>query len=312
MGQMIPQTDAVAADSPYEDAIRFCVDAILRMHWGEKLINKIFGRATQSHAAGLAIIMHYEALEGRGGRPTLSQVQAQMGKARTLAAFFGLLRLAGMIRIEVDPADRRQQYLVPATPLIEGLKGWILHHVRCCEIMGFVAPGFAARIGEDEALFAAFIGRTRPVLERTRTPPEAAAGWTWIDSLDCGDRIGLLLLRGHYAAAAAGETWFSFNSRQVAENLGISHSHVRNVLNRAEEKGLLTQDRRGNGIALSAHFVGEARAWFTAFWGWVALAAEAAQNAVMGGEDPHRETRLTVDPNRFQPTWAAGRTEPLH
>jgi len=291
MGQKIP--DGQLADSPYEDAIRFCVDAILRMHWGEKLINKIFGRATQSHAAGLAVVMHYEALEGRGRRPTLALVQAQMGRARTLAAFFGLLRLAGFIRIEVDPADRRLHYLVPAAPLVQGLRTWILHHVRCCEIMGLVPPGFTARARKDEALFGAFIAQARPILEHTRTPPDSAASWTWIDSLDCGDRIGLLLLRGHYTAAADGQAWFPFNSREVAENLGISHSHVRNVLNRAEAKGLLRQDRRGNGIALSEAFVEGARTWFILFWGWVAEAVEAAEVS--------RSVGLTVDPARLAP-----------
>ncbi|QFU14909.1 hypothetical protein [Microvirga thermotolerans] len=277
MDRQAPNDDVPAVSASYEEAIRFCVDGILRLHWGEKLINKIFGRATQSHAAGLAIVMHYEALEGRGCRPTLSRIQAAMGKARTLAAFFALLRLAGLIRVEVDPADRRIRYLVPTPLLIEGLKGWMLQHVRCGEIMGLIEPGFAERARGDEALFAAFVARARPVIERTRTPPDAAAAWTWIDSLDCGDRIGLLLLRGHYAAAQAGEEWFAFDSRDAAENLGISHSHVRNVLNRAEAKGLLRQDRRGHGIALSPRFVGEARAWFTAFWGWVAATAQATR-----------------------------------
>ncbi|MBZ6077096.1 hypothetical protein [Microvirga puerhi] len=305
MSRTVPQSDALDVDSAYEEAIRFCVDAILRMHWGEKLINKIFGRASQSHAAGLAVIMHFEALEKRGRRPTLALVQAQMGKSRTLAAFFGLLRLAGFLRIEIDPADRRLHYLVPNAPLVDGLKGWILHHVRCCEIMNLIEPGFAERARADEALFGSFIARTRPVLERTRQPPAEAESWTWIDSLDCGDRVGLLLLRGHYTAADGGEAWFPFNSRQVAEKLGISHSHVRNVLNQAEAKGLLRQDRRGNGISLSPRFVGEARAWFTAFWGWVA-ASVAATPLPREVEDASAGVEaLAADPVRTS-AWNAG------
>jgi hypothetical protein len=48
-------------DQAYEDAIRYCANSILPMHFGEKLINKIFGRNLQSHAAGLLAVMHCEA-----------------------------------------------------------------------------------------------------------------------------------------------------------------------------------------------------------------------------------------------------------
>ena len=107
MGAGMEHAGIDEADTRYEDAIRFCADGILRMLWGEKVINKIFGRATQSHAAGLAIVMHFEALEGLGQRPTLALVQAQIGSPRTLSAFFALLRWAGFVHVEIDPADRR-------------------------------------------------------------------------------------------------------------------------------------------------------------------------------------------------------------
>ena len=81
-------------DQAYEDAIRYCANSILPMHFGEKLINKIFGRNLQSHAAGLLAVMHCEAELGLGERPTLTRIQAEMGRSRTLSGFFALLRFA--------------------------------------------------------------------------------------------------------------------------------------------------------------------------------------------------------------------------
>lgn len=268
-------------DDRYEAAIRLCADGILRMLWGEKMINKIFGRATQSHAAGLAIVMHFEALEGVGRRPTLALVQAQMGSARTLAAFFALLRLAGFVRIEINPRDRRNQYIVPTEPLLIGVRTWLLHHVRCCEILGAVPTGHADALLEDFDRFGAFLARSRRLVERARAPVPGGAAWTWFDHFDCGDRIALLLLREHYAnSRSTGEAdgiWFALDSRDLAEHLGISHSHVRNVINQAEGQAFLRQDRLRHLVSLSPRMIEEIRAWHMSFWSTVAEAALEAE-----------------------------------
>ncbi len=274
-------------DTRYEAAIRLCADGILRLLWDEKLINKIFGRATQSHAAGLAIVMHFEALEGLGRRPTLALIQAQMGRSRTLAAFFALLRVAGFVRVEPDPRDRRNQYLVPTEPLIVGVRMWILHHVRCCEILGTVPAGHADALLADFERFGAFMARTRRLVERARTPLPGGAAWTWFDHFDCGDRIALLLLREHYAkgrsAQGPAEVWFTLDSRDLADHLGVSHSHVRNVINQAEAQGLLRQDRRRHLVALSSQMIEEIRAWHTSFWDTVTEAVLEAEARLRAG-----------------------------
>lgn len=269
------ESDEFDPGTGYERAIAYCAESILRMHVGERLINKVFGRNLQSHAAGLALVMHCEAGLGLGPRPTLSAIQQEIGSARTLAAFFGLLRLAGFIRIERDPADARRHHLVPTDQLFDGLRQWLLHHVRCCEILGLVPERTAERLRADDPAFRRFVGHSRALLTRTRAAMAGDGAWAWIDRFDCGDRIGLMLLHAHGRAAAAGtgERWFPFGSRDVAAKLGISRSHVRNVVNRAEAAGLLRQDRAKHAVALSPRFLAEARGWFLTFWGWVAEAA---------------------------------------
>lgn len=272
-------------EAAYREAMGFYAQHILRMHVGEKLVNKIFGRATQSHAAGLLAIMHFQALEGRGRRPTLAAIQAQMGSPRTLSAFFALLRVAGFVQSEPSGEDARSRCLVPTQLLLQGLRTWITHHLRCCEILGLSQPGTAEVVASNDALFAALIARTGPVLDRAREGAGSANSFTWFDGFDCGDRIALVLLRSHYTAERDGQepVWLAFSSQDLAQALGISRSHVRNVVNRAEARGLLAQDRAAHRVALAPRFVDDSRAWFTELWRLTAASAADAKTYLAGG-----------------------------
>ena len=116
--------DSRAPDT-YAQAVEAYCDGILRLHWNERLINKIFGRALQSHAAGRLVVQHYQWQLRGAPRPTLALLQRRMpGGARTLATFFAVLRLAGMVAVDIDPDDRRVRYLVPTPRLLDGLRTW--------------------------------------------------------------------------------------------------------------------------------------------------------------------------------------------
>lgn len=266
----------------YEHAIAACADAILRMHFGERLINKVFGRTLQSHAAGLILVMHCEALHGFGPRPTLAALRREMGHGRTLVAFVGLLRLAGYLGREPVAQDARTAHLVPAPQLFDGLGRWLAHHARCCETLGLLAPGEAARLRSDPAWLRQVLAHARILLSRTRARMAGDCAWAWFDAFDCGDRVALVLLRAHYAAPGdgSGPRWFALGAREIAGKLGVSHSHIRNIVNAAEAEGLLRQDRAGGRVALAPRFLAESEAWFRDFWGWLAqTVAEAARHA---------------------------------
>ena len=108
-------------DQAYEDAIRYCANSILPMHFGEKLINKIFGRNLQSHAAGLLAVS--EAMR------------------RDMAA------------IGIDPAKVAVHYtgIDTARFVPEGLEPWMGRHHGLTEGVGFIALalGFFVRQGLD-------------------------------------------------------------------------------------------------------------------------------------------------------------------
>lgn len=267
-------------DQSYEDAIRYCANSILPMHFGEKLINKIFGRNLQSHAAGLLAVMHCEAELGLGERPTLTRIQAEMGSSRTLSSFFALLRFARFIEAIDSGADRRAKMLVAKAPLLDGLKTWLSHHMTCAEVAGLLQTGSTHRLKSDEEFALRYIAAARLMFDRVRAHmADGRDAWSWFDSFDCGDRIALALLRAHYEHQGEQDTrWFLLESRQLADRLGISHSHLRNVMNGAETRGYVQQDRKTHRMALTPQMLDDIRDYHLSFWSWVAETADLADN----------------------------------
>lgn len=274
-------------DQAYEDAMRYCANSILPMHLGEKLINKIFGRNLQSHAAGLLAVMHCEAELGLGERPTLTRIQCEMGRTRTLSSFFAILRFAGFIEVVDSGSDKRARLFIAKQPLLDGLKTWLSHHMTCAEVAGLLETGIAHRLKTDDAFALSYIAAARFLLDRVRTYLAGQGAWPWFDSFDCGDRIALALIRSHYEQAGeTGTRWFAVESRQLADRLGISHSHLRNVLNAAEGQGFILQDRRTHRTALTPRMLDDVRDFHLSFWTWVGETAERANSmkAIAAGE----------------------------
>lgn len=268
------------AEANYQAAIVHCANSILPMHIGERVINKIFGRAVQSHAAGLIVIMYCEAELGLGQPATLSALQAQFGKSRTLANFVGLLKVTGFVKTVDDRHDRRNRLLVPAPQLVDGLKLWMSHHLRCAEIANADRSLEAAstRLLTDDGFSLRYLAASRMILGSTRQELKGDHAWAWFDGFDCGDRIALMLLNAHFHAVDEPGTQkrFKIESRSLARQLGISHSHVRNIINQAEQNGYLHQDRERGEAVLSTRFLDEARDWHLMFWSWLAEAASHA------------------------------------
>ena len=266
-------------DQAYEDAIRYCANSILPMHFGEKLINKIFGRNLQSHAAGLLAVMHCEAELGLRERPTLSQIQTEMGRSRTLHGFFALLRFAGFIETTEHQADKRAKVLIAKPALLDGLKTWLSHHMSCAEVAGLLSAGSAHRLKTDPDFAIRYIAAARLLLDRVRSYLAGHGAWPWFDGFDCGDRIALALLRAHYEAPGdVGTRWFALEAGQIANGLGVSHSHLRNVLNAAEVQGYIIQDRKSHRMALSPRMLDEIREFHLSFWSWVAETADQIED----------------------------------
>lgn len=276
----------------YAKAVALYCDAILRMHWGERLINKMFGRAMQSHAAGRLVVQHYRWQEEGAPRPTLALLQRHAaGGTRTLATFFAMLRLAGMVAAESDPGDRRIRYLTPQARLVDGLRGWIAHHLRCCEALELLDAGHAQRLENEPAFFAAFVCRAGRILDRLAEHRGRFGGWSWFDGRDGGGRLAMLLLRDHLDAhphAASPPVSFPLRARELASGLGLSHSHIRNMLREAVAAGFLAHDAGRGHVQLTPRFQDDLARWLSQFLGWFADVARAARAQVESGNSPRR------------------------
>lgn len=283
MDSMPPDLTREISYEAYARAVALYCDAILRMHWDERMINKIFGRAMQSHAAGRLVVQHYRWKEEGAPRPTLMQLQRNAGSgARTLATFFAILRLAGMIAVETDADDRRIRYLVPQERLVSGLRAWIAHHLRCCEALELLETGHAAKLESDHAFFGAFVCRAGSILGRVAEHRGRFGGWSWFDGREGGGRLAMLLLRDHLEAhpsARSPSTAFPLRARELATRLGLSHSHVRNILSEAVQAGHLAHDAGRARVQLTPRFQADMARWLSHFLSWFADVAHAARQA---------------------------------
>lgn len=277
------------APDAYTEAVEAYCHGILRLHWNERLINKIFGRALQSHAAGRMVVQHFQWQREGAPRPTLALLQRQAGSGgRTLATFFAVLRLAGMVSAEPDVRDRRMRYLVPGPRLLDGLRTWVMHHLQCAETLGVLAGGHAARLGADADYFESFLCRADTILDRLAAHRGRFGGWDWFDQREGGGRVAMLLLREHcrtaaFAGGVGAAPLFPLRAQDLAGRLGFSHSHVRNLVNDATAEGLLTQEARRGLVALTPRFEADLRSWLYQLLGWFAEAAQAADQGARPG-----------------------------
>lgn len=277
------------APDAYTEAVEAYCHGILRLHWNERLINKIFGRALQSHAAGRMVVQHFQWQREGAPRPTLALLQRQAGSGgRTLATFFAVLRLAGMVSAEPDLRDRRVRYLVPGPRLLDGLRTWVMHHLQCAEALGVLAGGHAARLGADADYFESFLCRADTILDRLAAHRGRFGGWDWFDQREGGGRVAMLLLREHcrtaaFAGGVGAAPLFPLRAQDLAGRLGFSYSHVRNLVNDATAEGLLTQEARRGLVALTPRFEADLRSWLYQLLGWFAEAAQAADQGARPG-----------------------------
>ena len=284
---------SVTDDTAYRAAITHCAASILPMHLGERLINKIFGRALPSHAAGMIAIMHAESQLGLGEPATLGVLQDMFGSRRTLASFIALLKLASFVEAVEKTDDRRIRFLIPTEQMKSGLRSWLSHHLHCAEIAGMdlPQPNMSKRLETDEGFYVRFMA-SRSLLERTRQSlQDGDHAWAWFDRFDCGHRIALKLCAEHFSTEPdrGGDHWFPLGSRVFASQLGISHSHVRNIVNAAEKAGYLYQDRGTGNVRLSQRFLEDVRNWHLKYWSWIAETARAADD----GTSEHHGSQFT-------------------
>lgn len=271
-----------AIDDVYAAALLRHTDHVLRLFIGERLINKIFARVFQSHAMGRLVIAHFDWKVGAGPRPTLAWLQAKTGCGRTLAAFIGIAKVARLVSAERDPHDRRQRFLVPGDRVVEGLRDWLRHHFLLAEALGRMPAGSARRLCEDRGYFERYVRATALVIDGLAEARGRFVRWEWFESHECGLRIAYAYLRAHClctmetGVSVQEPQWFEMGAGNIARMLGISKSHVRNVINGAERLAAIEHDAPRRRVRLTRGFLDESRESMMHLLALMAIAHERA------------------------------------
>ncbi len=253
--------------------VGFC-DQLIAPLRGQRLMIKLFGQRAPTEIAAHIVMMHMSARKS-AERPTLTRLQMRLPGPRQTAAFVALLRGLSLVTVERDPGDARIRYLVPGAVILEGLRGWLAMHLDCHARLTH-ADGLSLRLQDDAAFYAETIRQCASWLCRDNRPLTGFPDLAWTDEHDSGIHLALTLV----ARSAAGREAVEISTAELATSLGVSRSHIRNLLATMEERGLL---RFGDGrrhLTLMPDFVASVEAWFCHQVCWLAAAAARADRAL--------------------------------
>jgi hypothetical protein len=250
---------------------RFC-DQVVAPLRGQRLMIKLFGQRAPTEIVAHIIVMHVEARTPQQ-RPTLSRLQQRLPGPRQTAAFVTLLRGLGLVSAERDPDDARIRYLVPGPVIFDGLRDWLALHLSCYRELA-EAPDWPARLRTDINYFHGLIRQFAPWLDRANRPLTRHPDLAWSDEHDSGLYLALLLVALQSAAPADGVPVAVGDWSAV---LGVSRSHIRNLLGMLESRGLaaITDGR----LVLTPRFMAVVESWFCHQVAWIAAAAARAEPA---------------------------------
>jgi len=184
---------------------------------------------------------------------------------------------------------------------VDGLRDWLVHHLVLAEMLGVIPQGSAERLRTDQAYFERYVRASLLVVEGIAQRRDAFPRWQWFENHECGLRIAYAFLRAHCQACLDGGSPadapvpLALTGGAVAQMLGLSKSHVRNVLNGAEQQGILSHADNRRGISLSAPFLVEARESLMHLMDLMRQAHErAVRLLIQPGSDPGALVRSAV------------------
>lgn len=228
------------------------VDRLLALRRGERLMNQLLAQRERELLGFLLLCQHYAHLEG-GPPPTLSRLaQSGLGSARRIAAFLGVLRLAGFVRATPDPHDRRQRILEPSARLIALHRDWTLAAFHQLDQL-LDMPVLEARLAGDAGFHrrACLIG-AEEIFAGTGFAPGRFPLVDFLTPHRGGHLIAACLAQALCGGGAIGNgRALNLAYGRLARRLGVSRSHVLNVFAAAADKGYLATGEAGRRVTLT-------------------------------------------------------------
>ena len=134
----------------------------------------------------------------------------------------------------------------------------------------------SVRLRDDQSFYAETIRQCATWLCRDSRPLTGFPDLAWTDEHDSGIHLALTLV----ARSAAGRHVVDVSTAELATMLGVSRSHIRNLLAAMEERRLLRFDDGRRRLTLMPGFVASVEAWFCHQVTWLAAAAARADRAL--------------------------------
>lgn len=262
------------------------IDGLLALYENNHLVNRLIleeGRY-MSYLAVLALHAAQD-LDVASSWLTLGRLQREVtelgfASRNRVEAQVSCLKKYGMLTQRPQSSDRRVRLLQPTPKMLERDAAVLRLHLRAIErLEGPSADRTAGELTPDlhRAVRRETLGNLESIGRLIRRHKPLAA----FMEHDCGYMIMLLLLQS--AGATGGGGCAATGYQRLATQTGVSRTHVRRLLESAQDAGLLTLGGRGgHNIHLNDEMWRAADLWF---------AQEIALFAYLFAEARRRETR---------------------
>lgn len=269
---------ALLAHPGFPAALLGYADRLLAIRRGERVMNQLLGQRERELLGFLLLCLHYAHRAG-GKPPTLARLAASgLGSPRRIAAFVGVLRLAGMVRALPHPSDRRARMLEPSPVLIGLHRDWTQAAFRQLDRL-LDTPLLEARLADPAFHGRACLMGAEAVFDSASFAPGRFPLVDFLTPRRGGHLIAASLAQALCAAGAAPGSPvppIELPYGKLARRLGVSRSHVLNVFAAAAERDLLRVGEAGRRIDLGVKGAGDLFGYFAhelAFIGQHALRA---------------------------------------
>ena len=260
-------SDEILANPRFPDALTAFIEAVLRLYEDDPLLTRLLLEAGRQVMFSIIICLHVRYKEAdRATWPTMSLLQQSMtqfglSSPRRIEALVARLIRFGFLKSVAAKSDRRFHILTPTAKMVAHDLDWLAAHYLPLHVM-FPDDRYAPAIKRDPSFqrtqrlaAISFFGRGAELLASNQ------AVMLFL-SRDAGVMILMKLIQMADAGDGKSPTRLSYDD--IGSRFGVSRTHVRKILQDAEQAGLVHLSGRGGRLVELMPSVRQAFARFVA------------------------------------------------